>query len=1507
MGKTFDFYLVIEGTIRQATAYIVSVLESIEIKARINILGQFLGEWPPSATSLVLRGMHRLLGLFLLALLALSGLNTYAQTADMTQGCFPLTVQFTAPAGSTSWFWNFDDGASSNQQNPTNTFLAAGNYNVTFSATQGGPVLGTIAINVYPKPTPTFTADPTSGCVPLAVQFTNTTTAGAGINITGYNWVFGDGGLATGPNPTRTFVQPGSHFVSLAITTNMPSCNVTQVYPDFIEAIAQPLASFTISPFPAVACNPPLTVNVTNTSETGNGISYNWNFGNGSTSTSQNPASVTYTNNGNFTIGLQVSNQAGCVGTVSQTVSIGSPITAFTMPDTICFPGTVNFTNQSSPGTYQWSFGPGSSPSSSFQPQPMVTFNQAGIIPVTLTTTSGNCSSSLTQNLFVEDPSAEFTSLPDYSCSTPYAVNFVPVNPGYEIYSWMFGDSITSSSVSPTHVYQNLDTNRYTWDNQGQHLVTWLAIESSAGCRDTVWHIDTLWQPYAVFFPSVIHGCAPLTVVYSDSSTAGSPLNYWEWHLGNGQVITQNTSNPQTVTYTQPGHYSTYLIVRDVQGCIDTSYNVVVEVGTEIPLQFSVSPNTVCPGEEVQFTNLTALADSVDAWHYYSESDHQFHCFQNDNPTWAYQNLTGPMDVTLMAEFNGCISTATVANAVTVNGPIAELYYNTSCTTPNTVVFEDRSHDATSILWDFGDGTTSTQANPTHTYAASGDYTVILRAENANTGCPPSFDTAVVHIRNIHAEFTGSSLICQNAPTPFTGVASVDVHNVCWGGYTWQFDHPNMRPITTTNPEHPIVFPYPGYVGVSLIVRDINGCTDTATADVRVFGLDAQFSVDPTICPGQQVLFTNQSTSDTTVAGYSWWQWSTGSPFSTAISPTQEYPTFQTDTIHVQLTVTSVIGCTDTISHYMTMYQPVSFVTPMLANVCAGASVTFSATNYTQGGSNLSFNWNFADGTPNGTNQNPSHVFANAGTFNVVMTYTETGSGCTGTVSPTVNVQDYPLASYSSNPESSGVFCSPSNVSFTSTTTGQGPFTNVWSLGSGPNLFGQTVGSVFTSGTYTVTLISSTSYGCADTASTTYNVIGPQGTFTLENNTICRGESLTFTITDSSEVYLYVWDFGDGQTAVNQSPVTHTYTYVPPNGQTVAKLVVSGPSGECTMETSVDIFIHEVVARFERNFGGDTALCFQPYSLTNQSLNANVYGWDFGDGTTFTGPNPPIHNYPGPGTYTVTLGVMNSTLGCTDTMIKQVVLYPIPEIEARGDTVCEGDQGQLAVLNPIDWYNYTWSQPVAVTDPTAPTTFSTPFLTTEFEVTVVDTNQCTNSSLATIHVVNPLNLAGLDTTIVVGDSICIGPNVDPSLYYFMWTPSEGLTCDTCNRPCLQPLVPASYNLSVSDVLGCFTTDADYIIDIHPETFIAMPTTFTPNGDGNNDVIYVEGWGIKQLLEFRIFNRWGEEIFLSQDEEHGWDGHYKGVLQNNDVYAYVVKVLTWRDEVKTLEGYINLMR
>jgi gliding motility-associated-like protein len=110
-------------------------------------------------------------------------------------------------------------------------------------------------------------------------------------------------------------------------------------------------------------------------------------------------------------------------------------------------------------------------------------------------------------------------------------------------------------------------------------------------------------------------------------------------------------------------------------------------------------------------------------------------------------------------------------------------------------------------------------------------------------------------------------------------------------------------------------------------------------------------------------------------------------------------------------------------------------------------------------------------------------------------------------------------------------------------------------------------------------------------------------------------------------------------------------------------------------------------------------------------------------------------------------------------------------------------------------------------------------------------------------------------------------------------------------------------------LHCFVTPSTFSIIVLPLTTVDVPSAFTPNGDGVNDEIFPDGWGIRNLIYFRIFNRWGQLVFETNVYRHGWDGMYQGVPQNMDTYMYQAEVETFIDEPSRLKksGTFKLIR
>jgi PKD repeat protein len=243
--------------------------------------------------------------------------------SNPTSGCKPLPVNFTdqSSGNPTSWAWNFGDGGTSNQQNPSHTFSNAGSYTVTLTVSNqcgSDSETKTNYITVYCAPVANFNGSPTNGCSPLTVQFNDQSTC----NPTSWNWNFGDGGTSNQQNPSHTFSNAGSYTVTLTVSNQCGSDSEIKI--NYITVLCVPIADFDCPPGGTY----PLAVDFLDLS-TGNPTSWNWDFGDGESSSQQNP-SHTYSIPGSFTVTLTVSNACGSdtktiIGCVNVITTINEP------------------------------------------------------------------------------------------------------------------------------------------------------------------------------------------------------------------------------------------------------------------------------------------------------------------------------------------------------------------------------------------------------------------------------------------------------------------------------------------------------------------------------------------------------------------------------------------------------------------------------------------------------------------------------------------------------------------------------------------------------------------------------------------------------------------------------------------------------------------------------------------------------------------------------------------------------------------------------------------------------------------------------------------------------------------------------------------------------------------------------------------------------------------------------------------------------------------------------
>jgi gliding motility-associated-like protein len=250
-------------------------------------------------------------------------------------------------------------------------------------------------------------------------------------------------------------------------------------------------------------------------------------------------------------------------------------------------------------------------------------------------------------------------------------------------------------------------------------------------------------------------------------------------------------------------------------------------------------------------------------------------------------------------------------------------------------------------------------------------------------------------------------------------------------------------------------------------------------------------------------------------------------------------------------------------------------------------------------------------------------------------------------------------------------------------------------------------------------------------------------------------------------------------------------------------------------------------------------------------------------------------------------------------------------------TICSGSPLQLNAIYPghiITWVPATWLNNPNIFNPVA-----SPISPITYKVTVIDTNTyCRQYGQLYINIVerNPTENIFVfpeEDTIFKGDVIQLVAIDNDSILRnlnFKWRPSEYIiNCANCKNPLVRPLVTTTFVLEVKDTITCYSSiQLEAIINVIEKYIIGVPDAFTPNaGDEINKTIKVDGKGIEEFIEFRIYNRWGTEVFYTDDMVIGWDGYYKGKLQNVDSYAYIIKAKMYDGNIVTKKGTFSLIR
>lgn len=1439
---------------------------------------------------------------------------------------------------------------------PTTTILTCSTPNITLTATGGGTyswsngtaVIGSSAtLNVSNPGTYTVTVSSSNGCVSTASQTItqNTATPSASISLPNttiltcnttsisltangggtYSWALGS--TILGSSSTQTVTSPGTYIVTV---TGTNGCTATAS-----QTITQ-----NITPPSAAIITPAITVLSCNTQSINllafGGVSYSWSNGTtivGSSSTLAVSTPGTYT--------VTVTGANGCTATASQTITqnIATPPAAINLSSATqltCALTSISLVATGG-GTYSWSNG-----SAVVGTAATLNVSNPGTYTVTVTGTNGctaTASQTITQNNTAPTVSIVAPATSVITCSTN-SLTFSATGGG--TYSWSNGTAIVGTNAS------------LTVTSAGTYTVT---VTGANGCTATASQIITQSVTPPVVAISSTNSSVLTCTTTSVTLTATGGTSY-SW--SNGSVVVGTNAS---LVVTNSGTYT--VTVTNANGCIGTANNVVTQNVSPPSVTISTPPSTVLSCS-IPSINLIASGGS------YSWSNGT-----TVVGTSGMLTVTSPGTYTVtVTGSNGCTATASqviTQNSVAPSAAIAPPT-NTVLTCITTSISLTASGGGT-YSWSNGSAVVGT--NPNLTVTTPGNYTVTVTAAN---GCTA---TAVQNItQNITPPMVSivppvsSVLTCTNTSISLTANGT--------GNFAW-----NNPALISTNPL--LTVTSPGNYTVSLTAA--NGCVGTATQSITQNITPPTAAITPPI--------TNELTCTTTsitltATGGGTYSWSNG---TTVVGTAAALVVTALGTYTV--TVTGTNGCTATASTVITqnISAPTAGINPPTTTVlnCLTTSINLTATG---GGA---YSWS------NGTTVLGSLATLSVnspGSYTVTVT---SANGCSATAAQTIT-QDIltPVASITNNTNSTILDCNTTQISL----SGVGGTNASWSNGSTvvSTLANLTVSSA---GTYTYT--GTNANGCFDTesititfspnANPTFNQIAAicengfftlpttstnniQGTWSpapnysttttytfqpnaglcanisnmtitvhpypvvsLQNDTICNGQSTTITSVVNLTGGTYSWTPTNANTPnIAVSPTT-----------TTSYQLIYSLNG-CADTSSSEIFVKPVSLPQTSN---QTICAGETVELI---ATAPIAGGNFVWSTTQM--NDTILVSP---TSTSNYSVAYNLNGCLSALVNAIVtVNPVPTLGINNSTICAGNNALITAIPNLPGGTFYWGIPGVVG--AASQTIS-PINDTTITVSY-SLNGCSSPSVVSTITVNPLPIATFSANVTQGCnplSVTLTADDNTNTSY-SWSTSNGLNASGSQTSLLfqmnggfdisltanlngcsvtetlsnyiqvdnypiaafepssnlftepnqtiyfmnNSLGAATYvwdfgdggnsteegpshgfsgnemgfdiQLTAISTLGCSDT-THYFIGYDPGLVYYIPNSFTPDGDMFNQTfnpIFTSGID-NYNYNLYVYNRWGEVIFESRDPAIGWDGSFgmEGKDCEAGVYTYQI--------------------
>lgn len=1018
----------------------------------------------------------------------------------------PLNVTFNNSANNAvSYEWNFGDSAASALQNPQHTYLSAGSYTVTLTATNVNGCRDTIVkenfVKIIPPKITTVNNLPAKGCVPLTI--TPVAVIQDSIPADSYFWDFGDGTTSADAAPSHTYTVPGVYNVKLIITAI--GCTDSLTITGAVKAGIKPDARFAANSRNVCASK---AVKFTDRSTGATITEWLWNFGDGITSIEQNP-SHQYRDTGYFKVTLIATNY-GCIDTVERRryIYVKPPVARFDTSFSCIDPFKRKFIDKSiGAESWAWDFGDSSRKSTKENPPPH-TYAAPGVYPVALIVTNGECADTTKTNVVVIKERGKLQVSSQETCINTgidfTVTDIAPAN--IRSYAWYF-NGITQP-VSPAAV--NPVTTSYTAAGSWPAAAV---VTDILGCPDTLYTAApvNIYGAKAAFQSSVNGACLGSTITFNDSTkTDGThPVTSWLWNFGDSAVQVF-AGPPFTHQYNTEGLFGVSLAVTDSYGCRDSISKPALITITKPMAKFEQSDTLICPNTTITFYNQTSGLRNAYLWQFGDGTA----ASSEVSPLHTYKN-EGKYQVTFkVTNEYGCTDSMTsYVNVITTAAGFVMSDSFINCP-PLTVTFTNTSLGFSELVWDFDDEAGSTLINPSHIFTAPGTYTVKLLARN-NTGCSDTASKKIV-VKGPNGVFDYTPLaVCMPGKIDFTANVQTAVK------YYWNYQEGNTDSTLQNTATH--VYATPGTYVPQLIVEDSTGCRFAITGKDTIVVNEVKASIETdknVLCDSGTIHFSNNAVSS---AGVSSYQWSFDDGTVSSLSnPAHTFA--KPGSYNVTLTVMSESGCTDSTA---SVIEVVKSSAPLIAaadSACLSAPVSFSTDLSNDTSAIKTWKWDFGNGKVSSDQNPPLQVYSNSGNYNVSLSVTNS-SGCVAAVTKPIVIN--PLPSLTVSPGTS--ICLGNTASLSA--SGADSYTwsgleNSFSCTSCANTLVSPAGNA----TYVVTGTLAT--GCSSSDSVSINVVRPFKVTITDSAAICSG---TFVQLSAQGAPDYLWSPAAGLNSVSVS------------------------------------------------------------------------------------------------------------------------------------------------------------------------------------------------------------------------------------------------------------------------------------------------------------------------------------------------------------------------------------